>query len=199
MVTHPSYDNPHFVNTLRPDYFDPVCLELSRGAGRHLTIGCFLGMLESEAIQRHGWAPDAIALLDIDCEHHTLHRDALAYAYQNICSRQYANYSGEFVLCRADSQRHDKLRLLDGFGPFAQFYVDGLHTAEGIYNDLTLCRNLADPRGARILVHDIHAPELPVDVGYRKWIDQHSDDISDVTDRADVWFGLGIITLKPSA
>lgn len=162
---------------------------------RYLVIGCFCGTTESYLLQNTAWNPERIVIIDIDHPAYNEERDSGSYLYQNICGHSLGRFTGELVLGRVPSAVQSAHALASGLGPFDVAFIDGEHTAEAVWQDMTLAASVLSERGV-MLVHDVTLPDSTVINGYRHWVTSHND-WQQVTLLDDVVLhGLGVVWRK---
>jgi len=178
------------VNTVtQPNYMYPFAAIWGAVKPKsYLVIGVLYGSSECYAMWKTGHKPYRIVACDIDLAAYNPDRNNLAYAYQNLSKDNEA----EIVTMRCNSRY---CNLMENLGPYDLAFIDGEHTGEAVYADLTHARKSLSPGGI-ILVHDLELHTSSVKQGYDNWLkDNPQFDHIEISSK-HFQLGLGLVQLR---
>lgn len=159
-----------------------------------LTIGALYGTTESYLLQT--WLNcfshlREITICDVDLADYNPNRDNGSIIYRNICGTQYGNFQGVFTHIRGSSREPEAKLRLAACGPYDVVFVDGEHTAQAVYSDMSLAAESLRP-GGTILVHDTALTSSSVPQGWHRWAGDHSPEwVCDSVTEETFLLGLG--------
>lgn len=183
LVTHPRYLPPlaKLIQRLRPSTM--------------LTIGALFGTTEAYVLQCCEGRDflRAITICDLDISDYNSQRDNGSLMYRNICGTTFGAFDNTFTMIRGSSRWAEVKSRIAACGPYDLAFVDGEHTADAVYEDISTAAESLSP-GGTILVHDTSLFSSSVPAGWDRWAkDHHPEWVCDAVPDGTFLFGLGFI------
>lgn len=161
-----------------------------------LTIGALYGTTESYLLQTYVNCQrriGEITICDVDLADYNPNRDNGSIVYRNICGTCYAAFGGVFTHIRGSSREPEVMRRIRACGPYDVIFVDGEHSADAVFSDLSLAAECLRV-GGTILVHDTCLYSSSVPAGWQRWAKEHSPEWTcDAVDDTKFFMGLGFV------